>query len=353
MQKTEKNKSEAQGQPAASAGKSHGAQGAAWYAGPYKDALIYLMVAIFFVELVVGGVSFFYGVMHAAPEVPGGPPLARFPWLGWAVAAVLAPVGLMLIVHLSGTWVSRYLGREDGQRAEAQAGAQNTDDEQVPERLRRFYAIIRNAPTVVLLLGIMLLGAGLFFVDGAFSALVRMGGALTDYIPWIAGSLAAMIAVCYLVHRWFMYRHHRMQQEYEYRREVLERTGIVLVDKGCIPLPQSEMQRLALGGQVVEAKALPPVLDAETGSTDAHATADIVAAAGACANHAPANHDDDVTDAEIISPESAEDVGTAEVVEKTAIPEDSDGASSNASGKTATVAQATVTDSAQKPQNQA
>ena len=293
MQKTEKNKSEAQGQPAASAGKSRSAQGEAWYAGPYKDALIYLMVAIFFVELVVGGVSFFYGVMHAAPEVPGGPPLARFPWLGWAVAAVLAPVGLMLIVHLSGTWVSRYLGREDGQRAEAQAGAQNADDEQVPERLRRFYAIIRSAPTVVLLLGIMLLGAGLFFVDGAFSALVRLGGALTDYIPWIAGSLAAMIAVCYLVHRWFMYRHHRMQQEYEYRREVLERTGIVLVDKGCIPLPQNEMQRLALGGQVVEAKALPPVLDAQAAPGDA---ADRKHAAG---------QEDDVTDAEIITPEAA------------------------------------------------
>ena len=352
MQKTEKNKSEAQGQPAASAGKSRSAQGEAWYAGPYKDALIYLMVAIFFVELVVGGVSFFYGVMHAAPEVPGWPPLARFPWLGWAVAAVLAPVGLMLIVHLSGTWVSRYLGREDGQRAEAQAGAQNADDEQVPERLRRFYAIIRSAPTVVLLLGIMLLGAGLFFVDGAFSALVRLGGALTDYIPWIAGSLAAMIAVCYLVHRWFMYRHHRMQQEYEYRREVLERTGIVLVDKGCIPLSQNEMQRLALGGQVVEAKALPPVLDAETGSDDAAKTP-------------PANHDDDVTDAEIISPETAD---AAEGVERADTPEASDGTSPNTSEKAGTAAQATVAqatveqasaaqasvaDQVQKPQNQA
>ena len=348
MQKTEKNKSEAQGQPAASAGKSRSAQGEAWYAGPYKEALIYLMVAIFFVELMVGGVSFFYGVMHAAPEVPGGPPMARFPWLGWAVAAVLAPVGLMLIVHLSGTWVSRYLGREDGQRAEAQAGAQSADDEQVPERLRRFYAIIRNAPTVVLLLGIMLLGAGLFFVDGAFSAIMRLGSALTEYIPWIAGSLAALIAVCYLVHRWFMYRHHRMQQEYEYRREVLERTGIVLVDKGCIPLPQNEMQRLALGGQVVEAKALPPMLDAKTGSTDADATADIVAAPVA-----PANHDDDVTDAEIISPESAEEVGSADVVKKTDTPEASDGISPSASERTGTVAQATVADHAQKPQNQA
>lgn len=294
MQKTEKNRSETQGQAASTAGKGRRQDRAAWYAGPYKDALIYLMVAIFFVELIVGGISFFYGVMHAAPEVPGGPPLARFPWLGWAVAAVLAPVGLMLIVHLSGFWVSRYLGREDNIQGEQGNAGQQVDDEQVPERLRRFYAIIRNAPTVVLLLGIMLLGAGLFFVDGAFSAIVRLGGALVDYIPWIAGSLAALIAVCYLVHRWFVYRHHRMQQEYEYRREVLERTGIVLVDKGCIPLPQNEMQRLALGGQVVEAKALPPAIDAETAPSGPAADC-----SGA------AEHSEDVTDAEIVGPDDA------------------------------------------------
>ena len=291
MQKAENKGSETQGKSASSAGKGRRQDRAAWYAGPYKDALIYLMVAIFFVEMIVGGISFFYGVMHAAPDVPGGPPLARFPWLGWAVAAVLAPVGLMLIVHLSGTWVSRYLGREDSMQGGQGAGPA-ADDEQVPERLRRFYAIIRNAPTVVLLLGIMLLGAGLFFVDGAFSALMRLGGALTEYIPWIAGSLAALIAVCYLVHRWFVYRHHRMQQEYEYRREVLERTGIVLVDKGCIPLPQNEVQRLALGGHVVEAQALPPAIDAEAASGDAAAD-----------RNGTAGHDDDVTDAEIISPD--------------------------------------------------
>ena len=342
MQKTEKNRSDAQERPAASAGKSRSVDSAAWYAGPYKDALIYLMVAIFFVELVVGGVSFFYGVMHAAPEVPGGPPLARFPWLGWAVAAVLGPVGLMLIVHLSGTWVSRYLGREDNMRAEAQAGAQSADDEQVPERLRRFYAIIRNAPTVVLLLGIMLLGAGLFFVDGAFSAIMRLGSALTDYIPWIAGSLAALIAVCYLVHRWFMYRHHRMQQEYEYRREVLERTGIVLVDKGCIPLPQNEVQRLALGGQVVEAKALPPVLDAETGATN-----------GAAADRAAANHDDDVTDAEIISPGATVAADAAATVATATTAVDAEQAADTASAEAVPQpVDAPVSGKAEKPQKQ-
>lgn len=336
MQKAENKGSETQGKSAYSADKGRRQDRAAWYAGPYKDALIYLMVAIFFVEMIVGGISFFYGVMHAAPDVPGGPPLARFPWFGWAVAAVLAPVGLMLIVHLSGTWVSRYLGREDNIQG-GQGSGQTADDEQVPERLRRFYAIIRNAPTVVLLLGIMLLGAGLFFVDGAFSALMRLGGALAEYIPWIAGSLAALIAVCYLVHRWFVYRHHRMQQEYEYRREVLERTGIVLVDKGCIPLPQNEVQRLALGGHVVEAQALPPALDAEAAPGDAVAD-----------RNGTAGHDDDVTDAEIISPDTAnpsEDTADASSAGSTASPAD-------ASTPVDASADASAADEAEKPRKQ-
>lgn len=130
----------------------------------------------------------------------------------------------------------------------------------VPERLQRFYAMVRNAPTVVLLLGILLLGAGLFFVDGAFSALVRLGGALTAYIP---GSWAAL-RLCWPSVSWgtagSSTASARMEQEYAFRREVLERTGIVLVDKGCVPLPRSEEQRVMLV-EAESVKALPPVLD--------------------------------------------------------------------------------------------
>ena len=243
-------------QPAADAEKAD-AQGVAargrvrpWYAGEHKDTLFYLLIAVLFVEMIVGGVSFFYGLVHAAPEAPGGPPVARFPWLIWALAAVLAPVALLLVVHLTGRWLSHTLeGEQDG-----------ADSAAVPERLQRFYAMVRNAPTVVLLLGILLLGAGFFFVDGAFSALVRLGGALTAYIPWIVGSATALLAVCFLGHRWFVYRQRRMEQEYAFRREVLERTGIVLVDKGCVPLPRSEEQRVMLV-EAKSVKALPPVLD--------------------------------------------------------------------------------------------
>lgn len=233
-----------------------------WYAGEHKDTLFYLLIAVLFVEMIVGGVSFFYGLMHAAPQTPGGPPVARFPWLVWGLTSVLAPVALLLVVHLTGRWLSHTLdeGRE--------GGADNPENAAVPERLRHFYAMVRSAPTVVLLLGILLLGAGLFFVDGAFSALVSLGGALTPYIPWIAGSAAGLLAVCFLIHRWFAYRQRRMEQEYAFRREVLERTGIVLVDKGCVPLPQHERQRAMLVA-AESAKALPPVLDVDGATPDA------------------------------------------------------------------------------------
>ena len=237
-----------------------------WYAGEHRDALFYLLIAVFFLELVVGGVAFFYGIMHAAPESAGGPPVARFPWLAWCLAAVLTPVGLLLIVHLAGTWLSRTLTREEAQAEEPDAAPPmpGAAQDNLPEGLRRFYAMVRNAPTLVVLLGILLLGAVLFFAEGALSALGRAGIALIPYIPWIAGSLAALLAVCFLGHAWFVYRQRRMEQEYAYRREVLERTGMVLMDKSCVALPPPDTAGAPAGSLPPAATgALPEVVDVE------------------------------------------------------------------------------------------
>ena len=252
-----------------------------WYAGEHKDALFYLLIAVFFLELVVGGVAFFYGIMHAAPETPGGPPVARFPWLAWCLAAVLTPVALLLVVHLAGSWLSRTLTREEAQEEATAAAQDHQDPEQdhLPEGLRRFYAMVRNAPTLVVLLGILLLGAVLFFAEGALSALGRAGVALIPYIPWIAGSLAALLAVCFIGHAWFVYRQRRMEQEYAYRREVLERTGMVLMDKSCVALPPSGADGQPAPGLPPTAHAaLPEVVDVEASRaapTDTASSADI------------------------------------------------------------------------------
>lgn len=226
---------------------------APWYAGEHQDALFYLLIAIFIVELAVGGVSFFYGIIHAAPETPGGPPMARFPWLAWAVSAIMAPVALLAIVHLAGSGLSRALGRE------SEPGGKGLNEEELPPGLRRFYAAVRHAPTIVLLLAILLAGAFLFFMDGALEALGRFGSALLPYLPWLAGCGAALLGFCFLIHALMVFRQRKMENEYAWRREVLEKTGLVLVDRKSSALPQTEAQKalLAPENQTIDIAALP------------------------------------------------------------------------------------------------
>lgn len=236
-----------------------------WYAGDHQDALFYLLIAIFIVELAVGGIAFFYGIIHAQPEAAGGPPIAQFPWLAWALSAVLAPVALLLIFHLAGSWVSRANKSNDQDLGAQPQSAAN--EEELPAGMRRFYAAVRQAPTIVLLLAILLLGALLFFMDGALAALGRFGNGLLPYVPWLAGSAAALLGLCFLVHALMVYKQRKLENEYAWRREVLEKTGLILVDKNSIALPQNEEQKMLIApevgerGQTLDVEALPQRTD--------------------------------------------------------------------------------------------
>ncbi len=217
-----------------------------WYHKQHKELLFYLSIAIFMLELVVGAVAFFYGIIHAEPGIDGGPPRFQFPWLGYALGAILAPAALLLIVHLAGVGLFRSLR---GKRIEEDEAWQK----ELPERLRKVYAIIQGAPTAVLLVGILLLGVALFYVDGAIQMLLQMVSGLKAYLPWIIGGLILAWCVAYLGRTWFAYRTKHMQEEYAFRREVLERTGQIIVDKGSVQLPPAYM----------DAHALPALAEAE------------------------------------------------------------------------------------------
>ena len=221
-----------------------------WYAGEHKDTLFYLMIAIFLLEMVVGGVAFFYGIIHAAPEYDGGPPVARFPWLAWALSAALAPVALLLIVHLTGLWVSSALNADN----ETEENVSSRSDEHLPEGMKRFYASIRHAPVIVLFTALLLIGASLFFMDGALTFLGVFAASLVPYLPWIITSVALLLAFCFIVHAIMVFRQRKMENEYMWRREVLEKTGLVIVDKASSAIPQTLEQAALIQA---EAKALP------------------------------------------------------------------------------------------------
>ena len=208
-----------------------------WAESRHKDIIIYLLVAIFLLELAVGGASAIYGIIHAEPVEPGGPPLPRFPWLGWGLAALLLPVGLLLILHLSGLLVARTLEGPDGGESSSEGRPDGqTAGTPLPPHVERFYSIVRHAPTVVILLSLLGFGGLLLFVDGLVETLGRLGGALLVYLPWIVGGLVIFLTVCYVTRQFFLYRHHQMEREYAFRQAVLERTGIILLPDGKTPL---------------------------------------------------------------------------------------------------------------------
>lgn len=226
---------------------------------PKKDAIWNMFVAVLLLELAVAVTAMLCGIMRAAPLEPGGPPMMRFPWLGWAAGAAGAPAALFLILHLAGLAMGRINGDSDGKAPESGGGA--PDAELVPPRLRRFYACVRQAPTVVLLVCVLLLCGAAVFMGDFWEAVQRAGTAMTPYIPWFVGGAAAFLAVGYLGRLFFVLQHRRMEQEYAFRREVLERTGVVLVSKGSVPLapPGTGLQALPEGGyQISDAPALPP-----------------------------------------------------------------------------------------------
>lgn len=225
-----------------------------WYSGEHQDALFYLLIAIFILELAIGGIAFFYGIIHAVPEYEGGPPVARFPMLAWAAAAILTPVALLLIVHLTGSWLSGYLKGENLQNKKA-----DISDADIPKSLKRFYASVQHAPVIVLFMAILFLGGALFFVDGAFSALTKFGNALVPYIPWIVISFSALLAFCFLIHAIMVYRQRKMENEYIWKREVLEKTGLVLIDKQNTALAGENIQGEPRALPVLDIKALPEI----------------------------------------------------------------------------------------------
>lgn len=202
-----------------------------WYDKQHKDLLFYLSIAIVFLELIIGGVAFFYGVIHAKPAQNGLPPQFQFPWLAYGIAAVVGPAVLLLIVHLAGVGLFRSL-RDS--REEDEAWRQD-----LPERLRKVYAIVQGAPTILLLVGVIALGAALFYIDGAMTALFRLGSTVEVYLPWIIGAVAGGWCISCLGRMWLNYRTKRLEAEYQFRREVLERTGVIIVDRGSVQLPPS------------------------------------------------------------------------------------------------------------------
>ncbi len=289
-----------------------------------KNLLFYLSIGIIIVEFAVTVGALIYGIANAHQQ-PNGMMRFSFPWAGYLVSVVVAPVVVMLLVNLIGMGFYR-----------AVHGEPVLDEEQMkemPQRMRSFFSLVRGAPTIVLLGGVLVLGAVLYYLDGVMTFLLKLGDSVETIAIWGTVGLVVAWCVSYLARAWFMYKTRHLEEEFAFRREVFEKTGMVILDQkamlssevpgrqGMRELPAGTVEVLPAGGG---APSAPSGGGADTGLSGADSAQDgatvTIVASDAPAEQGPAPtpagasadaEDGDVVDACIVEPASKKaDEGT-------------------------------------------
>lgn len=238
-------------------GMPQGAPSSALSEKQRRELWLYIAVSIVGVELMIAVGAILYSFISANGDTPGAAAHFKFPWLSWGAFSATALALILLLVHFADVGLFRA-------PSAARLASEQEWHKLLPKRIQHLYRIIKGAPLVTVLFGIVLLGATLFTLDGALGALQRFGSSLLPHLPYIIGGIAAIAVAITIAAVWLNYRTRRLIAEYEFRREVLEKTGVIIVDKGSTALPpggEGEVPYAVVSGKPADALALPPAPD--------------------------------------------------------------------------------------------
>ncbi|MDR3045270.1 MAG: hypothetical protein LBU75_13560 [Desulfovibrio sp.] len=214
-----------------------------------KYVLAYIVIGIVLVEFLVAIVAIWQGVANVQ-SMPDGTVRFRFPWGGYLVSVAAAPVVVLLVLQVIALGYTRLI-KGDPVLTEAQL-------RQLPPWLQKMLAAVNGVPTFLLLLGVTLLATVIYYFDKVLGFVIRLGESTEHLVLWVGGGVLAAWCVGYLGRMLFAYKVRRMQEEYAYRREVLERTGMIIVDQrtmlaqlpGQVPGQGDAMMPRALPGTI-------------------------------------------------------------------------------------------------------
>lgn len=203
----------------------------------WGSVIVLVFVAAFFISIA----AVCYGIIVMPPAVAGQVPTIAFPWIGW-LAALL--VSTAVILGFAQYVAGKNTGEDGADPDKEQAWAA-----QLPRQALRAYRIIKDAPLFMVCFACIALGATLLVIDGAFALVSGIVLALVPYAPYfIIGLTVFVVAIAGLM-AWFRHANNRLMAEYAFRREVLEKTGVILLDtagKAVLP-PGGTRDRYSLG----------------------------------------------------------------------------------------------------------
>ncbi len=225
------------------------------------DFWVSILVLAFVVDFFITVAAVCYGIIVTPPRPGGEAVRLAFPWMGWLAAMLAAPAVLIGLARMMAP-PGEGGGSEENRRDEAWAS-------RLPAKALRLYHVVRDAPLFVICLALLLLGATLITVDSAFSLVSGIALALVPYLPYFIGAFTVLAVAVAGFAAYFRHKNNRLAAEYAFRREVLQKTGVILVDpRHSVLLPPGSAEGYRIGriagkdedGPVVETtplKALP------------------------------------------------------------------------------------------------
>ncbi len=212
--------------------------------GEIKKYFKNYLILIGFAEVFIFFVSF---VSQLGPEnVP-------FPWRSYFFAAFIVPIAITFILGLCIVGFNSYLYGDSSSNAENVIAF--PQDSQSKGYLYKFQVLLYSIRQIPLLLGLILLGLCAGIIYKIDDILIFLGHAGEKTAQYLLVSLAAVLgaaAVFALIWMVLNYKLRRktMEYQYRYRRDVIEHTGMIILDERTV---------LDRDGNVMTNDALPDV----------------------------------------------------------------------------------------------
>lgn len=232
----------------------------------WMSVTIMVFVAAFFITVA----AICYGIIVTPPKPGGGTPKLAFPWIGWFTAMLVSPAVILgFAQYIAGKTPVAGEEGEDGGKETAWAG-------QLPARALRVYRLLKDAPLFMVCFALIALGATLLVIDGAFGLVAGVLGALVPYAPYFIGGVTFFAVAVAGLMAYFRHANNKLMAEYAFRREVLEKTGVILLNekgKALLP-PKGGRDKYAIGSIADVTGESGPLLEAEPVKALPHNNAD-------------------------------------------------------------------------------
>ena len=207
-----------------------------------SDYWLGVVMLLFVAEFFIAVAALCYGIITTPPAPPGKLVQIAFPWMGWFAAALMAPALILgaaqIVAHRGGQGDMREelgLDGPDGNAAadDAKMAAwEKTWAGYLPGRALKAYRFIKDAPLFMMCAALIALGSTLLIIDGAFDLVKSVMLTLVPYVPYLIGGLTAFAIAIATLMAWFRHKSNQLAAEYAFRREVLEKTGIIMLNGG-------------------------------------------------------------------------------------------------------------------------